>query len=107
MASITMSAKRTYRVTLQSSTSATTTARRTASAILSARSRRYAARKGSGCDSRIERKPRAPTSRLTTVSAKRPKPEPQRNGKLKIELPYEDALRAALETQAPPKAQKR
>jgi len=35
------------------------------------------------------------------------KPAKQRNGKLRIELPLDDALRAALETKPPPKEKAR
>jgi hypothetical protein len=62
---------------------------------------RYAGLRGSGCDSRIEGKQREKTSRLTAVSAKKPKRKPPRNAKLRIELPFEEALRAALETEPP------
>jgi hypothetical protein len=40
------------------------------------------------------------------VSAKQPEREP-RNEKLKIELPFEDAIRAALETKPPTKSRQR
>jgi hypothetical protein len=41
------------------------------------------------------------------VSAKQPKPEPRRNGKLKIELEFDDAVRAALETKPPGRISRR
>ena len=56
--------------------------------------------KGSGCDSRIEGARPEASSRLTAVSAKKREPE-RRNGKLKVELPFEDAVKAALETRLP------
>jgi hypothetical protein len=38
------------------------------------------------------------------VSAKKPKRERKQNGKLKIELPFEDAIKAALKTEPPAKS---
>src|SRR5207245_982300 len=96
-----------FRAISQSSTSATTIAWRTVSAIVSVPSWRYAGPRGSGFDSQIESRPRATTSRLTAVSAKKPRREQKRNEPLKIELEFEDAVRAALETTPPAKRRSR
>lgn len=39
-------------------------------------------------------------------SEKRPK-RPERNGALKVDLPFEEAIKAALETKPPPKGKRK